>query len=55
MCRIAHFWLDGNTDADIFLRLAIVAARAGVAGVVAVIAPGRRAARLEILRAVTPE
>ncbi len=36
-------------------QLVLVAALAGMAGVVAAVAPGRRAARLDVLRAVTTE
>ena len=36
-------------------QLVLVAALAGLAGVVAAVAPGRRAARLDVLRAVTTE
>ena len=37
------------------VQLLVVAALAGLAGVVAAVAPGRRAARLDVLRAVTTE
>jgi putative ABC transport system permease protein len=37
------------------VQLAVLAVLAGLAGVVAAIAPSRRAARLDVLRAVTTE
>ena len=53
---VAALKSEGVTQLSVpVVQLVIVAVLAGVAGILAALAPGRRAARLDVLRAITTE
>jgi putative ABC transport system permease protein len=53
---VAALKSEGVTQLSVpVVQLLVVAALAGIAGVLAAVSPGRRAARLDVLRAITTE